>query len=229
MKYILLFIFFGYNLCAQVGFENVRIKIENNEIKEGLQLLDSCSKAGNHVDSVYYYKALLLLKDLKTRAAKQTRDKLTQEFPDFYLVHYLNGIMHFENKNYGKSIEAFSEVIKAEPRNLKALYNRALALGMLEDYDAAREDLSALLEIAPNFSQAYYSRAFWHELNGKYEEAIKDYELAIEHNVKNYDAYLGTAHCYFLLKKVHKACEILNKAIEAGSFIAAEVKEIYCR
>jgi len=231
MKVILTHIFLWTSLClySQIPFETVRVNLESNNFRLASIALDSCIREKYHIDSCYFYKTLLHLREQKNKSAIQLRDKIEKEYPEFYLVHYLNGIILFEQNDYGKSIAAFNKVLKIDPKHFKSLYNRALALGMLEDYDAAISDLTACIDLAPGFSPALYSRAYWYELNANYDDAIKDYEAVIRINSKNFDAYLGIAHCYLLQKNTVKACEFVEKAIAAGSQMAEDVKESYCR
>jgi Tfp pilus assembly protein PilF len=76
---------------------------------------------------------------------------------------------------------------------------------------------------------AYYSRAYWNEFSNKYEEAKADYEKSLQLDPKNYDAYFGIAYIFKNQKEYGKACETINRAIQAGSQIAVELKENFCR
>jgi tetratricopeptide (TPR) repeat protein len=214
---------------AQKPFQVVREQLAADSFKRAGTILDSCIKMSYHLDSSYYYKGIMYVRGEKPKSAKQFFDKLEKEFPDFYDRHYLGGLIFFIQKDFGKSIEEFNNVLKTDQNNLKALYNRALAFGLLEDYKTAKEDLTKCIELFPSYALAYYSRGYWSELSGDFPEAIKDYEQAISINPKTYDAYLGLAHTYQLQKNDEKACEVLGRAIAAGSQIAEEIKDSYCR
>jgi tetratricopeptide (TPR) repeat protein len=231
MKKLLVILFSVAFLSAssQSPFARVRQLYEENNVPKGFTVLDSCQKAGINIDSVYYYKGLGNLRLEKMKAARQFCDLLERDFPSFYFRHYLKGLIYFVDLDYGKSIDELNKVLAADTNNLKALYNRSLAFGMLEDYKTAREDLSKCINMHPNYSQAYYSRAYWAELNAMYPEAVADYEKTISLNPKNYDAYIGLAHVYQLQKNNDKACEALARAITAGSQVAEEVKDNYCK
>jgi tetratricopeptide (TPR) repeat protein len=161
--------------------------------------------------------------------AAKTSKTLAKDYPDFKEVHYLNGMLLFSNQNYGKSVTEFNQSLKSNPANSKALYNRSIAFGLMEEYLSAIEDLDACIQLNPTYVLAYYSRGYWYEFTGNYTEAAKDYEKTIQLDPTNYDAYLGAAYCYQNLKQSEKACEILNQAIKAGSQVAIEIKEIFCK
>ncbi|MCE3227208.1 MAG: hypothetical protein K0S32_1759 [Bacteroidetes bacterium] len=176
-----------------------------------------------------YYRALICLKQNNIAEAKLITKDLLKTYPDFYEAHFVNGLIYLSGKNYGKSVNEFSSVLAKNSKHIKALYNRALAFGLMEEYDKAIEDLTACIALKPIYSLAYYSRGYWYEFLGNYPAAIKDYENTINLDPKNYDAYLGLAYIYQGLKSNTKSCEVINNAIKAGSQIAEEVKDNFCK
>lgn len=231
MKYLLTYLILGLAFLgsSQTPYARVRAWLESEDYTAALQLLDSCRSADHQKDSALFYKGLLYVKKGNLTEAKKMATELSSSFPSFYEVHYLNGLIYFAGDNYGKSIQAFNKTLKVNPNNLKALYNRSIVLGLLEDYLSAIEDLTSCVTINPHYTKAYYSRAYWYEYTGNYIEAAKDYLKVIELEPKNYDAYMGLAYIYQNLKENDKACEVITKAITAGSQIAVEVKENFCR
>lgn len=230
MKKILLYSLIALSLVslAQSPFTAFRYKLQEDNFKDAESTLDSCSFLKYQEDSVLYYRGLLTLKKGKVKGAKIHAENLQRMYPNFYEVHYLNGLISFTQEDYGKSIEEFSVLLKQQPNHLKAQYNRSLAYGMLEDYKSAINDLNTCLQIDSTFALAYYSRAYWYEFTNKYADAIADYEKSIRLDPKNYDAYLGLAYIYNNQKENTKACEVLNRAINAGSVVAAELRANYC-
>jgi tetratricopeptide (TPR) repeat protein len=230
MKKLLLHIFLmlGFITNAQSPFTCFRMHLQTDNFSACQKILDSCSFSKYHEDSVLYFKAMLTLKKGNIKGAKIHAANLQKNYPMFTEVHYLNGLILYTADDYGKSIEEFTTILNQNPKQMKARYNRALAYGMLEDYKSATTDLSTCIEQDSTYAVAYYSRAYWYEFAGKPNEAIKDYETSIRLDPKNYDAYMGLAYIYNNQKDMTKACEVLNKAIVAGSVAAAELKENYC-
>ncbi|MCC6370043.1 MAG: tetratricopeptide repeat protein [Bacteroidia bacterium] len=217
---------FGF---AQNPFITIHSFILQNNFNQARLVLDSCQTKNYFADSVYFYRGLSAIKEGKTEACREFCARLTKEFPQFYEVHYLKGLMFFQKQNFGKSADEFTRLLKYNPKDIKALFNRSVALGRMEDYLDAINDLNTCIEINSNYADAYYSRAYWYEYTGNYQEATKDYQTSIKLNPKNYDAYFGLAFIYQTLKESTKACETINKAILAGSQIAEEVKDSFCR
>lgn len=231
MKFNTLYIFLllGFVFKAQSPFNAFRTSLETDDFKKSQSILDSCSFAKYQLDSVLYYKGLLTLKKGNIKGARTICTSLKDTYPSFREVHYLSALIYFVSEDFGKSIEEFSVILKNDSSHIKALYNRSLAYGLLEDYPSAIEGLSKCITINPVYSMAYYSRAYWQEFKANYTEAKKDYEKSIQLDPKYYDAYFGLAYIYKNLKENDKACETIQKAISAGSQIAEELKETFCR
>ncbi|MCW3075894.1 MAG: hypothetical protein JWO32_503 [Bacteroidetes bacterium] len=228
MKILITYLFII--ICTLLNAQSVFTLVRNDlNSKNNLWILDSCVTANHCKDSVFYYKGLIALKQNNLTNARLICKDLLKLYPGFNEAHYLNGLIYLASKNYGKSVNEFNVLLQKNPTHIKALYNRALAFGLMEEYNKAIEDLSACIALKPMYSLAYYSRAYWHELLGNYPLAIKDYENTINLDPKNYDAYIGLAYIYRGLKSNLKSCEIINNAIKAGSQIAEEVKDNFCK
>ncbi|MBA3663563.1 MAG: tetratricopeptide repeat protein [Bacteroidetes bacterium] len=229
MKRIFTYLLILTSVLLQAQSVFTRIRNNPEEIKKNQFVLDSCSTNNYYKDSVLFYSGYSALKQNNTALARQHCKELLKTFPAFDEAHYLSGLIYLSGKNYGKSVTEFSTLLQKKPKHIKALYNRALAFGLMEEYDKAIEDLTSCIALKPIYSLAYYSRGYWHELLGDYPSAIKDYETTINLDPKNYDAYIGLAYIYQGLKSNAKSCEIINNAIKAGSQIAEEVKDNFCR
>jgi len=231
MKSFLLysFFFFCFVIKAQNPFVYFRTTLQNENYQASQKILDSCSFAKYQQDSVLFYKGLLTLKKGNLKGARTICNNLKDTYPAFAEVHYLSAMIYFVDQNYGNSISEFGLVIKKDPTHIRALFNRALAFGMLEDYSSAIEDLSTCISLNPTYGFAYFSRAYWHEFTNKFNEAKSDYEKSIQLDPKNYDAYFGLAYIYRNQKDNLKACETIGRAISVGSQIAEELKGNFCR
>lgn len=220
---VLLSVVFGR---SQNPFNRIRADLK---AYSSTALLDSCAAKNYCPDSVYFYKTLAHLKKGELSQAKKNYKTLAKLYPDFKEIHYLNGMLLFSDQNYGRSVSEFNLAIKANPSNVKALYNRSVAFGVMDEYLSAIEDLDACIRLNPEYVLAYYSRAYWYEFTGNYVEAVKDYEQTIKLDPGNYDAYLGVAYVYQNLGEPAKACDALTRAIKEGSQVAAELKDIFCK
>lgn len=73
-----------------------------------------------------------------------------------------------------KAIEDFNFVLRLEPDNLLALFNRAVLLENTGDYRAAIEDVSKVIADYPHFWTGYELRARCLRKIGKNREALRD-------------------------------------------------------
>lgn len=212
---------------AQSPFGRVRLFLSSGGTAPK-SIFDSCRSRSLMPDSVLYYEGLVALKAEKIDVAEVCLAQLKKQFPDFKEMHYLNGMISFMRKKYGKSIDEFALAIESNPLHVNAYFNRSVAYGLLDDYKPAIADLSKCIELDKTYALAYYSRAYWFEYTESFDEALKDYESCIKLDPKNYDAYLGMAYIYKNRKDNTKACEVIKRAQKAGSQIADEIRAGFC-
>jgi tetratricopeptide (TPR) repeat protein len=213
---------------GQNEFRFVRERLEAGQTHPAASLLDTIARNGGQKDSVHYYRAMVHLQGGRINAAHHEVEEL-EKMSGSSSLGYLKGLMHFREEKYAHAVEAFSDFLASHPAHVKSLLNRSLALGLMDNFDEAIADLDAVLKIDPSHADAYYSRGYWHEFAGRYDEAAKSYEKCITLNPRNYDAYLGLAFAYHRQHDDVRACETVEKAVRAGSQIAAEVRDNYCR
>lgn len=215
-------------MWTQDVFAVARLQLEQ-EGETLYERLDSCIKTGYQRDSALYYRSLLRLKAGHNKLAFNDIARLQHDYNNFKNSDYLQALYCFNTQDYGRSAKLLNAVIKRDPRNAKALYNRALLAATLDDYKSAIEDLTTCIGLSPENALYYYSRAYWQERLGKLNEAIDDYEKALQLNLKLFDAYFGMANCYHQQKNNEVACKTIERAAQAGSQIAFDAKQIYCR
>ncbi|MEM9556306.1 MAG: alkaline phosphatase family protein [Acidobacteriota bacterium] len=87
----------------------------------------------------------------------------------------------FQDGRYRESARAYKVLVDAEPDNAGLRTGFAGALGALERYDEAWEQLQVALELAPLNVEAYHNRAVILERLGRPEEAVADYARAIRY------------------------------------------------
>jgi len=225
---VILLIFSAALLRAQEPFARMRQALEAGDAEQ-MVLADSCVRHNYQMDSALYYRSLFLLKKGRLTEAKNQIKVLEKKYPDFYLSDYASALYYFEQEDFGRCTDKLNAVLKKNPQHLKSLYNRALVAGLLEDYKAAQEDLTTCINLQPSQALFYYSRAYWLELAGKTEAAILDYEQTIQKNSRFFDAYFGIANCYRIQKNNEKACEAIDRAESAGSQVAVDLRQTYCR
>jgi len=81
--------------------------------------------------------------------------------------------------DYGKDIERHirgcTALIRRNPHDAVAYYNRGNAYQKKRDYDSAIADYTKAIRIRPNYAHAYYNRGNAYSDKGDYDAAIADY------------------------------------------------------
>ena len=214
---------------AQFDFTRLHNQMLQENYKEALKIADSCIVNKLQEDSALYFKGIILIKLNKVRDANKVHKTLVKVYPEFKDAHYLGGLIAYNQDDFGRSADEFTRAIRHQPNHVKALYNRSLASGMLEDYLYAIEDLDKCISEQPNNSLYYYSRAYWYEYTGNHAAAEKDYKKCIAIDSKYYDAYYGLAYIYQNQKEFIKACDVIHDAKNAGSQVADDMKNNFCK
>lgn len=92
-----------------------------------------------------------------------------------------------------QAIEDYSEALKLLPRNRQILFNKALALNEIKEYDEAREVFEELIRYYPNFDNAYLGRARMNLVAADTTAALADIEKALSINRNALNAYIMRA------------------------------------
>ena len=120
----------------------------------------------------------------------------------------------YQEKDYSKAIEHYSNAIKLNPQMAGAYCNRGLAYSNNNEVERAIKDYNKAIEMNPEFAEAYCNRGLAYSNNNEVERAIKDYNKAIEMNPEFAEAYFGRAIVYGEKEEFEPAIDDLNKAIE---------------
>ncbi len=95
-----------------------------------------------------------------------------------------------EKKDMEKSISAYSEAIRLDPKNVKAYCSRARAYGIKGELKRAREDIETAIKLAPNDAEVHYVKAMIYVNSGDAKTGIHEASKAIRLN-----PLFAKAHC----------------------------------
>ncbi len=76
-------------------------------------------------------------------------------------------------EKYGKSLDLQNKIIKIEPKNIKALYRKGIALAELEEYKPAIEIYDQILRLDPKNVKALSSKGFILRISRRNERPSK--------------------------------------------------------
>ena len=140
-------------------------------------------------------------------------------------AYELRGLARQNLGNVKGAVEDYDKILSMLPENRSILFNKALALEELKEYDASRSAFDALLTSHPNFDIGYIGRAQLNLATKDTVAAKSDIEKALSINKHAVNAYVMRADIAINSNKDYsQALEDMNEAIKlqprfAGYFI----------
>jgi tetratricopeptide (TPR) repeat protein len=89
------------------------------------------------------------------------------------------GVIEMTRNRSQKAIGYFDESIKLNPNSADALFNRAIAYGMMKLYDNAIRDLNKCVDLGKKTSEVYYARGVQYISLNKFTEGCADISEAV--------------------------------------------------
>lgn len=139
---------------------------------------------------------------------------VVQEYPLqstgwYNLGHYLS-----EQKQYERSIPAFSKAIEIRTNYYEAHYNRGQAYRLTGKDKEAVSDYTIAMAIKPGEINTYRSRATSYFTLQEYQKGLMDFERAVELAPADYNCWFGRGNAHFYLKEFDKALQDYKKTLE---------------
>ncbi len=129
------------------------------------------------------------------------------------MAHQVRGHVFYSQREYQRSIEAYSSGIELEPVNAKYHNGRGLAYMALGEYEQALRDFGKTIELDPKLAQPYVNRSVVHRRMKDNAAAIRDLDVALSLDPSNAGALSNRAANYLDLKKYDEAISDFSKAI----------------
>ena len=107
-------------------------------------------------------------------------ERLSQKFPDNYILYDIGGQCYYSLKQYELAIECYDESIKINPDNADTLNNRGDALGQLLIFDEAISCIKKAIKIRPDFDLAFFNLGVFAMHLRLYDLSINSFDVAIQ-------------------------------------------------
>ena len=115
------------------------------------------------------------------------------------------------NVNYREIIKTFSQELRVDKTNKKALLTRAYAKGKMKFFKSALKDLNFLIKMDSDFNDsAIFLRGWIHTNLKNYSDAIDDYSRSIKNNVFLKTSYANRGFIKDILGDQKGACSDLR-------------------
>lgn len=115
---------------------------------------------------------------------------------------------------WADAAKEFEKVLKKEPNNPDALFNKSLCHYFLYEYDTAMIEMNKLIKIAPNIPDVNNLYGLIKLKKQDTATAIEYFNKAIKLDSKFTEAYLNRGKVYLEKKQLDKAYADLTKALE---------------
>jgi tetratricopeptide (TPR) repeat protein len=93
---------------------------------------------------------------------------------------FAEGVAAFGNKDHDRALALFSEVIRLDPKDDGAFYNRGCVYAALQQHDKAIADYSEAIRLNPKRAGAFNNRGISHTALGQRQLAVEDFKKADE-------------------------------------------------
>ena len=119
----------------------------------------------------------------------------------------------YKSKDYAKTVELYTELLRLKPRDPRAYYNRGNAYDRMNNFDAAAADFSEAIKIQPSFYLALMNRGNIFSRNGRYADAITDYDRALQYKTDDFLIFYNRGVAHERLGNDAQAVDDLTEAI----------------
>ena len=142
----------------------------------------------------------------------------------------------YNEGNYKEAVDAYSEYLKTNPKDIKSLYNRGRAYEEMKQLNQAKSDFLAVLDIDGNNLSANLSMGkYWYnqrEFNKAiifFDKAMENYNQSINFDNDNAEAFLYRGALKVALNQIKSACQDFTRSNALGSSEASEALAKHCR
>ena len=137
---------------------------------------------------------------------KQIEAKITDEERLLQANEWFErGLKYNQNKEYDKSIEAYTSAIALDPNDAAAYNNRGNAYYDKGQRDRAIKDYNKAIALDSNDAYAYVGRGFTYNEKGQYDRAIEDINKGIALDPNLAQAYTNRGVAYYLKGNMGRA------------------------
>jgi len=148
------------------------------------------TKKGDYAKACEYYEKSLTedYSDAAERLLRNTKEyieklkKKNYVNPEKSQEHMEKGRKLFGEKKWRAALEEFTEAVKRDPKNYKALSNRAFTYSKIMDWNNALADCEKCMDMAPDFVKIYHRKARIEIFLKRYHKALKAVNTGLRKN-----------------------------------------------
>jgi len=194
---VVLIFFSSFSISAQVNTDQV-VRIGQNALyfedyMLSIQYFNQAIAAKPYLAQPYFLRAIAKLNLEDYRGAEADATKALELNPYLTDAYEVRGVARQNTGRHRLAVGDYDNALKLLPRNRQLLFNKALALDDLKEYDEALSAFEEIIRYYPSFENAYLGRAHTYLVKGDTVAAKNDIDkaLGINHNALN--AYIMRA------------------------------------
>ena len=189
-------------LCCISGFAQINtdqvLRIGQNALyfedyMLSIQYFNQAIQAKPYLAQPYFLRAIAKLNLEDYRGAEQDASKAIELNPFLTDAWEVRGVARQNTGRHRMAIDDYSEALKLLPRNRQLLFNKALALNDLEEYNEALSTFDEVLQYYPGYENAYLGRARTYLALSDTVKALEDIDKALNINKNALNGYIMRA------------------------------------
>ncbi len=126
-----------------------------------------------------------------------------------------HGDQYFQQKQYQKAVDAYTEYIEYNPEDFKAIYNRGRSYEELKEYPKALQDYQKAFKIDEKSENVLMSLGRYYFRDQNYKDAAFYFDKITQINNRNATAQYLKGRAYHKAGETDKAMRAYNSAIDA--------------
>lgn len=124
------------------------------------------------------------------------------------------GFAYDQQENHLKAIEYYTKILREDPNDANALYNRSNAYYAMEQYDLAIADMKVITDIFPTWADGYGNVGWYYMLDGNLEKSWEYTRKAYKLDSLSRAWSVNLGHLYLFDNKPEKARGYYLQALE---------------
>ena len=205
-----------------------KISLSRNDPEEAIEYFETAVSMQPEADSIHYPLAMAYrqIGDLeKARDHLQKRGTRTPEYPDPLMEELRNvrtgkqffwsqGTVALSEGRFAEAVEAFRQMVAADPEEAIAHMDLGTALLQLGDVSGALARYQKSLRLSPGNPRLHYNLGLVYTLQKAYPKALEHYQNAIELDPGFENAHFNAANLLMRLGKMAQAGQYYRRVNE---------------
>jgi tetratricopeptide (TPR) repeat protein len=174
-------------------------RVHNNDVKNGLDLIERALAVNNADPAAHYNRALALILMQRPEDAVSALDTALSLKPDYAVAHFLRGNALRQLARPHDALSSYDRALALDPNYVEASVNRAIQLKTLGRFEDALAELDRILFVAPQAAMVHVNRGSVLLRLGHITEALAAFEKTIASGAHLGEAHFGAAECRLTL------------------------------